>query len=196
MHDYAVPKWLYLPFSKLLSEIGWWAYSLFSDFLSIVPPFSHSSYENPLSSEDPVSPRINAFCWVIFFFLFYIHAHCRFFSVYLTASVCWCLWVWVYRHMYSGMFSPSIRNRKPWLCSLTDVVATLLFRALDAICDCLEIQLSIISIIASKLQSAFKLLLILCLLVTLWRIETQRSRNCTGICCAELGAEHHHFIRD
>lgn len=59
----------------------------------------------------------------------------------------------------------------PWCC------LTLLFHALYAISCYLETQLSIISIMAGKLQSAFDLLLIFFLLVTLKWVEIQRSRN-------------------
>lgn len=55
--------------------------------------------------------------------------------------------------------------------------STLLFHTLDAISCCLESQLSIISIVAGKAQSASVLLLIFFLLVTLKRIATQKEQK-------------------
>lgn len=80
-----------------------------------------------------------------------------------------------------GAFAASELSRKPtafccWCCF------TLLFYTLDAISCYLETQLSIISIVAGKLQSAFDLLLIFFLLVTLKWVEKQWSRNYRMVC--------------
>lgn len=112
----------------------------------------------------------------------------------LFQFICPCLWVClsapacarrcrrVYKHMHlcmcpckqSQLFWAEQKTMiafSPWCC------LTLLFCALYAISCYLETQLSIISIIAGKLQSAFDLLLIFFLLVTLKWVEIQRSRN-------------------
>lgn len=63
--------------------------------------------------------------------------------------------------------------------------STLLFHTLDAISCCLESQLSIISIVAGKPQSALVLLLIFFLLVTLKAHSDTEGAEITG-CCAPL----------
>lgn len=78
-------------------------------------------------------------------------------------------------------FTPFEPSRKPIAFS-PRCCFTLLFCSLDAISCYLETQLSIISIVAGKLQSAFDLLLIFFLLVTLKWIEIQRSRNYRMTC--------------
>lgn len=63
--------------------------------------------------------------------------------------------------------------------------STLLFRTLDAISCCLESQLSIISIVAGKPQSALVWLLIFFLLVTLKRRATQKEQKLQDACVCD-----------
>lgn len=71
-------------------------------------------------------------------------------------------------------------------------ISTLLFHTLDAISCCLESQLSIISIVAGKPQSALVLLLIFFLLVTLKAHSDTEGAEITGcrapLCVPVIGA--------
>ncbi len=113
-------------------------------------------------------------------------------SLFARVDVCFCwrLHVWVDDLTsicicaFAHAAFTSEQGRKPiefsaWCCF------TLLFYALNAISCYLETQLSIISIVAGKLQSVFHLLLIFPLLVTLRWIEIRRSRN-LGMNCLLL----------
>jgi len=184
---------------KLLSQVGWWAYSVSSDILSLslsnIPQMETTESLILRRAHFPRNKCIPSFAafvslcslWPPPFF----PVSFPFVCVCHRSHVCF-FGNRVYKHMFSCMRSCSILGVSaeqktmiafsPWCCF------TLLFYALDAIPGCLETQLSIISIIAGKLQSAFDLLLIFLLLVTLKWIEQQRSRNyrvmCSFVCAS------------
>lgn len=182
--------------ATISTELMSWVYSLSSDLLSFPLPFLSSLrwqpllslilQKNPLHQEQMYSIIywFSYLCtlWLLLFFSVYLPVFmCVFVSACIDAdefiSICICACAcaaFTASELSMIAFSPS--------CCFT-----LLFSALDAISCYLEIQLSIISIIAGKLQSAFDLLLIFFLLVTLKWIEIQRSRNysvCLCVCVA------------
>lgn len=111
-----------------------------------------------------------------------IYALCGFSHSLWLICPCWCVFLWLYQHMHLCVC----------LCSLPSVWAvkrlSLALFHIVILCSSCNIllfrktQLSIISIVAGKLQSAFDLLLIFFLLVTLKWIEIQRSRNYRTTC--------------
>lgn len=178
--------------SKLLSQAVWWA-------VLILSPLASSPFPCIPQMETTVSLILRRTHFtrnkcILLFTDFVIYALCGFCHSFRFICLCLCAslsapaqmrgYQWVYKHMHMCMSSCGVQaERKSTTAhSLLDAVSTLSFCALDAISSYLETQLSIISIIAGKLQSAFDLLLIFFLLVTLKWADIQKSRNYRKMC--------------
>lgn len=183
--------------ATISTELMSWAYSLSSDLLSFPLPFLSSLRWQPLRVLSSKRTHFTRNKCILLFTDLVIYALCGFF--YSFQFICQCLCVcflapaytcrcrWVYKHMHLCVCPRSVHSiwaeLKTMIAFSPSCCFTLLFSALDAISCYLETQLSIISIIAGKLQSAFDLLLIFFLLVTLKWIEIQRSRNYSVCLC-------------
>ena len=194
MHDLTVPKWFYLAPSELLSPASWWAELIlptltFCLSLSLFPLISQTAVSLILRRTHFTSNKC-----ILLFTHSLIYALCGFFH-FLQCICEWlgacspCMWTcrWGYEHVLTCTSVGSVWAERrtvvvfsPWCCF------TLLLWALNAISSNLETKRSIISIIAGKRQSAFKLLLIFSNSYTQEDSEVWRSRNywmmCFSVC--------------